>query len=109
MRRRGNGLGDGGDRFDEDASVVIYAPKAFMSFDFAASSFQCSGLPTAGFVQRPVVNLRTRDGYLSLMDHQFTEVHSGAKTERTLTDDELPAVLLERFGLQRCEYTQFRS
>ena len=105
MRRRGNGIGDGGERFDEDASVVIYAPMPFMSQDFAAASFQCSGLPTAGFVQRPMVNLRTHDGYLNLADHVFTEVHDGVKESRELTDEEFPAVLLERFGIQRCEYT----
>jgi len=57
--------------------------------------------PESNFVKRLMVNLRTADGYLSLMDHTFTEFHrSSGKQVRMLTDDEIPEVLERYFGLK---------
>ena len=56
--------------------------------------------PESNFVKRLFVNLRTEDGYLSLMGHTFTEFHRGSgKQVRELTDAEIPGILKAYFGL----------
>ena len=57
--------------------------------------------PESNFVKRLFVNLRTSDGYLSLMDHTFTEFHRGSGKEvRTLSDEEILEILESKYGLK---------
>ncbi len=98
-RRRGVGhaIGEDCSVAAEDVPVAFFSLSAFLDQDFAPLSYQCSAIPTSGFVTRRWVNLRTTDGYLSLVNDEFTEVHNGIKTVTPAVD--VPAVLQERFGL----------
>jgi len=100
-RRRGAGnpIGEDGSVEAEDVVVVFFTLSAFMDQDFAPLSYQCSAIPTSGFVTRRWANLRTADGYLSLMNEEFTEVHNGVKTVTAVED--VPALLKARFGLEK--------
>lgn len=104
-RRRGNGIGDDNTVSGEDVPVVYFSTVAFMDQDFAPLSYQCSAIPTAGFVTRRWANLRTPTGYVSLINNELTEVVNGVKTVRPVTDEELPQLLLRRFDLKPCQYT----
>ena len=100
-RRRGAGhpIGEDGSAEPEDVVVAFFTLSAFLDQDFAPLSYQCSAIPTSGFVTRRWANLRTADGYLSLINEELTEVHNGVKTVTQL--DDVPAVLRERFGLEK--------
>ena len=56
--------------------------------------------PESNFVKRLFVNLRTEDGYLSLMGDTFTEYHEGSgKTVKQADDAEARKIIETRFGL----------
>ena len=56
--------------------------------------------PESNFVKRLFVNLRTEDGYLSLMGNTFTEVHrKSVKSIRQVSDEEAREIIESRFGL----------
>lgn len=100
-RRRGQGRAIGEDSSvpAADVPVVYFSLASCLDQDFAALSYQCSSMPNSLFVTRRWVNLRTVDGYLSLVGDELTEVRNGLKTVTSPVD--VPAVLLERFGLKK--------
>lgn len=103
-RRRGNGIGDEGQSWQEDQAVIVFGLQPFLHGDFEAMSQSCSNRPTSGFVTNRCVYLRTPGGYLGMKDNILTEVENGQRRVTQYTDQQIPAVLLERFGLGPCEY-----
>lgn len=103
-RRRGNGIGDEGQSWQEDQVVIVFGLQPFLHGDFEAMSQSCSNRPTSGFVTSRCVYLRTPGGYLGMKDNTLTEVENGQRRVTQYTDQQIPAVLLERFGLGPCEY-----
>lgn len=103
-RRKGNGIGDEGQNWQEDQAVIIFGLQPFLHGDFIALSRSCSETPTSGFVTNRTVYLRTEDGYIGLKDNVFTQIQNGVKTVTVYTDEQIPGLLAERFGLGPCEY-----
>ena len=86
---------------DEKQMIAAFSLAPMLNEDFIPLNKMTSiENPESGFVKRLFVNLRTADGYLSLIDHTFTEFHRGTGKEvRTLSDEEIPAILKTRYGL----------
>ncbi|MCQ2529813.1 MAG: arylamine N-acetyltransferase [Lachnospiraceae bacterium] len=86
-------FGDGG------TNSVIFAPIAMLPFDFIAN---CADLVARGnsvFHENRMVNIRTVDGYVDLTNNTLKVNKNGETTIREITDEELPKVLLEYFGI----------
>ena len=104
MRKRHNGLGDGGVADDAVAPVLYFAPMAFPGMDFNALNAQTSA-PTSGFSSRIWVTMRTPNGYTAIMGNKLTVVENRVKTEVELTEEEIPGKIWELYGVKECEYT----
>ena len=87
---------------DDSQMIAIFSLAPMLNEDFVPLNRMTSfENPESGFVKRLFVNLRTEDGYLSLMDHTFTEFRRGSgKQVRTITDEEIPEILERYYGLK---------
>ena len=94
--------GTGPANADEKQMIAAFSLAPMLNEDFIPLNRMTSiENPESGFVKRLFVNLRTSDGYLSLMDHTFTEFHRATGKEvRTLRDEEIPEILETRYGLK---------
>ncbi len=69
--------------------------------EFMTANAWCSD-PSFVFAARPMINLRTAEGYLAVNGSVFTECRGGVKTETALEGEaELLPVLERRFGLKK--------
>ena len=87
---------------DEKQIIAAFSLAPMLNEDFVPLNRMTSiENPESGFVKRLFVNLRTHDGYLSLIDHTFTEFHRDTgKQVRELRDEEIPELLETRYGLK---------
>ena len=87
---------------DKNQMIAAFSLAPMLNEDFIPLNRMTSiENPESNFVKRLFVNLRTSDGYLSLMDHTFTEFHRGSGKEvRTLSDEEILEILESKYGLK---------
>ena len=87
---------------DDDQMIAFFSLAPMLNEDFMPLNKVTSiENPESGFVKRLMINLRTEDGYYSLMDHTFTEFHKGTgKQVKEVTDEEVPRVLECYYGLK---------
>lgn len=67
--------------------------------DFAAMCHYQQTSPESHFTRNRICSRATPDGRVTLSTGKLIETHNGARTERTLTDEEWTACLRERFGV----------
>ena len=89
------------DNPDSRLQVAVFSLAPALNEDFIPLNRLTSiENPESNFVKRLFVNLRTEDGYLSLMGDTFTEFHKGTgKTVRKVFDREAQQIIESRFGL----------
>lgn len=104
-RLSGTGLKDNGQVVDAERNVVVFSRQAFMEEDFEAYSYQCWAFPDSRFVTRRMANLRTPDGYMSLENDEWTVCKNRVLTTTKVAPEDLEALLKEKYGLERCEYS----
>jgi N-hydroxyarylamine O-acetyltransferase len=67
--------------------------------DFTAMCHYQQTSPESHFTRNRICSRATPDGRVTLSTGKLIETHNGARTERTLTDEEWTACLRERFGV----------
>lgn len=88
------------DPFDRKERLeVMFCLAEVHEIDFTSMNYYLSQSDASMFRQRRVVNLRTTHGYRALTDNTYREVVDGNRQERVLTEEEIPHILREKFGL----------
>ena len=68
---------------------------------FAPANFYCAQSPDSRFRKERIVNMRTPEGSISLLNATFTEHRCGDVLVKTMTDrEELSDLLMDRFGIE---------
>ncbi len=80
-------------------NVVIFAPQPFLPKDFLPLCQSLLSSPDSSFRTHRTVNLRTAAGHLHLRDAVLTVREGTAEEQIPFTEEELPALLAQRFSL----------
>lgn len=82
------------------APMIQFLPTAMTPSAFVPLNHYCATYTDFYFYQNLVVNLRTKNGNLSLKNMEFTEITPDTKSTRTLTSKkELSQILSEKFHI----------
>ena len=92
LKRRLNEQGEVG-------NVIIFAPLPFLAKDFEPLCQALTSSPTGHFRSRLMANLRRPDGYLNFAGTTLKVRDASGRHEEEFTEDQLPRMLEERFGL----------
>ena len=104
-RLSGKGLHDDGSVQGAERNVVIFSTLPMLAEDFEAYSYQCWAFPDSRFVTIRMANLRTPEGFIKLENNSLTVCENGSFTVQEIPEADIPALLKEQFGLEKCEYT----
>lgn len=88
------------DNKGDDGAVIIFAPIAFLPFDFYAPCQELLDSRNSIFHMGRMVNLTTEDGFLHLDDKTLTIRKGEEETKRDVNEAELPEVLKTYFGIE---------
>lgn len=68
-------------------------------FDFTYANHWMQTAPASPFLRRRICTRATPTGRVTLADRSLIELRDGVRTERAVADDEVRAVLADRFGI----------
>ncbi|MDR0875598.1 MAG: arylamine N-acetyltransferase [Clostridiales Family XIII bacterium] len=82
--------------------TMVFTEQAAEDVDFIAPNFYCYACAESMFVNRRIVNLRTREGHKSIDGDLFIVGENGKRTETPIKGDEsLREILLSHFGIEK--------
>ncbi len=94
----GMGIPDGNDEVRE-APVLRVSQASWEAVDFILPNIACSEGPDAPFAKDRLMNLRRKDGHISVRGNNLTIVKNGVREHRLISEDEAKKLMVEEFGL----------
>lgn len=82
-----------------EAPVLMVSHAQWENVDFIAPNEACSVGPNAPFAKERIVNVRTKDGHISLRGNTLTIVKDGVRTRREVSDEEAGDYIRNELGL----------
>ena len=92
------GIPDGNDEVRE-APVLRVSQASWEAVDFILPNIACSEGPDAPFAKDRLMNLRRKDGHISVRGNNLTIVKNGVREHRLISEDEAKKLMVEEFGL----------
>ena len=75
-----------------------------LNLDYVMPSFWCEKHPDSPFTKANMLSIKTDTGRCTLDGNVYRRFDGADVTEKTLTDEEIPTVLAEVFGLTDVYY-----
>lgn len=72
-----------------------------LPIDYEMPSYWCEKHPDSPFTKGYMLSIKTDTGRITLDDHTFRRFEGDNVVEKTLTEDEIPAVLQDVFGISK--------
>jgi len=82
-----------------EATVLMVSPAQWEAVDFILPNESCSVGPNASFARERIVNVRRKDGHISLRGNVLTIVKDGVRTQREISDEEARDYIRNELGL----------
>jgi len=92
------GMTDGNDEVHE-VPVMLVSQASWEPVDFIQPNEACSVGPDAPFAKERIVNVRRRDGHITIKGNMLTTVKNGVRERREINEEESKALVRDEFGL----------